>query len=204
MLFHKIISYVFHPIVFSIIATLLYFMALPSHIPKQSEYHILILVFLATYVTPILLLVVLKGFRMIQTYHLETIQERKFPTLFMIVLFGLLGKKLLEIQALDLLAYSFIACAIALLCVYILFLLKLKTSLHTLSIAGLIGFACIVSYHYKINLLIPLMILFLLAGIISTARLKLKAHNPSEVYIGFLIGFVIQLFTYYIGINYNI
>ncbi len=204
MLFHRAISYIFHPIVFSIIATLLYFIALPSHITKQSEYYILILIFLATYVTPLLLLAFLKGFKMIQSYHLESINERKFPTLFMIVLFGLLGKKLLEVRALDLLAYSFFACALALLCVYMLFFANLKTSLHTMSIAGLIGFTCVVSYQYKLNLLLPLMVLFLLAGIISTARLKLQAHKPKEVYIGFLIGFSTQLVTYYICSTYNI
>jgi len=204
MFFHRAISYIFHPIVFSIIATLLYFIALPSHITKQSEYFILILIFLATYVTPILLLAFLKGFKMIHSYHLESINERKFPTLFMIVLFGLLGTKLLEVQALDLLAYSFLACSLALFCVYLLFFINLKTSLHTLSVAGLIGFTCVVSYQYKLNLLIPLMVLFLLAGVIATARLKLKAHQPKEVYLGFLIGFVTQFVSYYICSSYNI
>ncbi len=204
MFFYRAISYVFHPIVFSILAALLYFIALPSHIAKQSEYFVLILIFLATYVTPILLLAFLKGFKMIHSYHLESINERKFPTLFMIVLFGLLGKKLLEIQALELLAYSFFACALALFCVYLLFFVNLKTSLHTLSIAGLIGFTCVVSYQYKLNLLLPLMVLFLLAGVISTARLKLEAHQPKEVYIGFIIGVSTQLVSYYIYSSYNI
>ena len=204
MLFHKAISYIFHPIVFSIIAALLYFITLPSHITKQSEYIILLIVFLATYVTPILLLLFLKRFKMIHSYHLETIKERKFPTLFMIVLFVLLGKRLLETQVVDLLAYSFLACAFALLCVYMLFLVNLKASLHTLSVAGLIGFICVISYQYKLNLLIPIIILFLLSGVIATARLKLGAHQPKEIYIGFLIGFVTQVASYYFLSSYNI
>ncbi len=204
MLFHRAISYIFHPIIFSIIATLLYFIALPSHITKQSEYIILIIIFFATYITPILLLLFLKHFKMISSYHLETINERKFPTLFMIVLFVLLGKKLLEFQVVDLLAYSFFSCALALLFVYVLFFLKLKTSLHTLSIAGLIGFICVISYNYKLNLLTLIIGLFLLLGIIATARLKLEAHQTKEIYLGFFIGFVTQLAGYYILTSYNI
>jgi len=204
MLFHKAISYIFHPIVFSIIAALLYFIILPSHITKQSEHGILIIVFLSTYIIPLLLVAFLKRFKMIESFHLESIGERKFPVLFMIVLFILVGKILLTAQAVNLLAYSFFACALALLFVYALFFMNIKTSLHALSVAGLIGFLCVISYNYKLNLLIPIIGLFLLFGIVATARLKLKAHKTSEIYIGFIVGFLSQPFCYYILTSYNI
>ncbi len=200
---YKIISYVFHPIIFSIIATILYFIILPSHISKQSEHTLLVIVFSSTYIIPILLLFILKRFKMITSYHIESIAERKFPVLFMIVLFILLGKFLLLTQVVNLLAYSFFACALALLFVYILFFMRIKVSLHTLSIAGLIGFMCIISYNYELNLLIPIIGLFLLFGIIATARLKLEAHVAKEVYLGFFIGFLSQLFSYYVLTSYN-
>ena len=203
-LFYKAISYIFHPIIFSIAATLLYFIILPSHIAKQSEHTILIIIFLSTYIAPIFLLFVLKWFKMIENYHLESIAERKFPIVFMMILFVFLGRTLLLTQVVNLLAYSFFACALGLLFVYVLFFLKLKTSLHTLSIAGLIGFICVISYNYKLNLLILIIGLFLLFGIIATARLKLEAHQTKEIYLGFIIGFFSQIFGYYIFTIYNI
>lgn len=196
MQFYKAISYIFHPIIFSIIATLLYFIILPSHITKQSEYSILIIVFLSTYFVPILLLLFLKKFKMISNFHLHTIDERKFPVLFMFVLFILLGKTLLATSLVNLLAYSFFGCALSLLLVYIGFFAKLKTSLHALSISGLIGFVCVLSFQYKLNLLVLIIFLFLLFGIVSSSRLRLKAHNSSEIYFGFLIGFISQLAVY--------
>ena len=196
MLFYKAISYIFHPIIFSIIASLLYFIILPSHITKQSEYSILTIVFLSTYVVPILLLLFLKRFKMISNFHLHTIDERKFPILFMFVLFILLGKTLLATERVDLLAYSFFGCALALLLVYIGFFAKLKTSLHVISISGLIGFICVLSFEYKLNLLVLLVFLFFLFGIISISRLKLEAHDNNEIYFGFLIGFISQLAVY--------
>lgn len=204
LLFYKIISYVFHPIIFSIISALLYFIILPSHITKQSEYSILTIVFLSTYIIPILLLLFLKRFKMIESYHLERIEERKFPVLFMIVLFVLLGKTLLAAKVVDLLAYSFFGCAASLTLVYLLFLSKLKTSLHTLSISGLIGFMCVISFHYKLNFLILIMFLFFLFGVIAVSRLKLKAHKMSEIYVGFLIGFSSQLIAYTLFLTYNL
>jgi len=196
MLFYKAISYIFHPIIFSIIGTLLYFIILPSHITKQSEYSILTIVFLSTYVVPILLLLFLKKFKMISNFHLNTIDERKFPILFMFVLFIFLGIKLLETEVVNLLAYSFFGCALALLLVYIGFFAKLKTSLHAISISGLIGFICVLSFEYKLNLLVFLVFLFLLFGIISISRLKLEAHDNNEIYFGFLIGFISQVAVY--------
>lgn len=196
MLFYKAISYIFHPIIFPIIASLLYFIILPSHITKQSEYSILTIVFLSTYLVPILFLLFLKRFKMISNFHLHTIEERKFPILFMFVLFILLGKTLIATGIVNLLAYSFFGCALALLLIYIGFFAKLKTSLHALSISGLIGFICILSFEYKLNLLVLIGILFLLFGVISISRLKLDAHNNSEIYFGFLIGFISQLAAY--------
>lgn len=196
MLFYKAISYIFHPIIFSIIASLLYFIILPSHITKQSEYGILTLVFLSTYIVPIILLLFLKRFKMITNYHLHTIEDRKFPILFMFVLFILLGNRLLATDIVNLLAYSFFGCALALLLVYIGFFAKLKTSLHAISISGLIGFICVLSFEYKLNLLVLLVFLFFLFGIISISRLKLEAHDNNEIYFGFLIGFISQLAVY--------
>ncbi len=203
-MFYKAISYIFHPVIFSIVSTLLYFIILPSHITKQSEHSILIIVFLSTYIVPLLLLLFMKRFKMIESYHLESIAERKFPVLFMMVIFIFLGRTLLLTEAVDLLAYSFFACALTLLFVYVLFFINIKTSLHTLSVAGLIGFICVISYNYKLNLLMPIIGLFLLFGIIATARLKLKAHKTKEIYLGFLIGFLSQPFSYYILTSYNI
>ena len=133
---------------------------------------------------------------MITNYHLHTIEDRKFPILFMFVLFILLGNRLLVTDIVNLLAYSFYGCALALILVYIGFFAKLKISLHALSISGLIGFICVLSFEYKLNLLVLLVILFLLFGLISISRLKLKAHDTIEIYFGFLIGFISQLAVY--------
>jgi hypothetical protein len=73
-----------------------------------------------------------------------------------------LGIRLLKFNIIDLLAFSFFGCALALSISFILLFIKIKTSLHTLGISGLIGFISIISYEYKLNLLILLILLFLL------------------------------------------
>ena len=146
----------------------------------------------------------MKRFGLVDDFHLKTIGERKFPVLFMALLFFLLGKLLLDPGFVDLLAFSFFGCGIGLIMVYLLFPLKIKASLHTLSVAGLIAFICIMSYQYELNLLILIISLFFLFGMIAVSRLKLDAHKNLEVYIGFLIGCISQLIAYSIFLHYHI
>lgn len=199
---YNIISYLLHPILFSTIASFLYFMIVPS-VPKEGQRIILTIVFGTTYIIPVLLSYFLKQFKLIENYRLKTIQERKFPVVFMILLFFLLSKLLLDTKIVDLLAFSFVGCAFSLIIVYILFPFKIKTSLHTLSIAGVIGFLCVLSYHYKINLLLFIIGFFFIFGIVALARLKLQAHKEHEIYLGFLVGFISQLAIYFVYLKYT-
>lgn len=203
MLFYRAISYIFHPILFATIASFLFFIVIPRHIADENERIVLAIIFTTTYIIPVLLVFFLKRFGLIEDYHLKSIGERKFPVLFMALLFFLLGKLLLDPGFVDLLAYSFFGCGIGLIMVYLLFPLKIKASLHTLGIAGLIAFACILSYQFELNLLILISSLFILFGIIAVARLKVGAHESLEVYIGFLIGFISQIAAYRIFLHYQ-
>jgi len=196
MKFYKFISYLFHPLLFSFIGTFLFLFLNPKHFVKQQEYIILLVVFVSTYLLPVFLLALLKKRGLINNYHLRTIEERKFPILFFIILSFMIGKMLLNIQIVDLLAYSFFGIASALAITYILFTLNIKTSLHTLGIGGLVSFIIIMSYEYQLNFNLFIAILFIISGLIALSRLKLNAHQPKEVYIGFLLGFLTQLLSY--------
>lgn len=193
---YKAISYILHPLLFAFFGTFLYLYLSPEHMTKQQEYVILLIVFVSTYIIPILLLSLLKRVGLIDDYHLRTIEERKFPILFFIILSFLIGRTLLDVQIVDLLAFSFFGIALGLSMSYVLFSLKLKTSLHTLGIGGLIGFIIVMSREYQMNYNATLALLFFLAGLIGMARIGLNAHRPSEVYLGFLLGSIAQLLTY--------
>ncbi|MDY7396017.1 hypothetical protein UMM65_12240 [Aureibaculum sp. 2210JD6-5] len=196
MQFAKLISFVFHPIIVPIASALLYFILVPNHIPKAFSYRVLGLIFITTYILPVILLFFLKKIKLIEDFYLNSINERKFPVTFFIVLSFLIGYLLLKFDIINLLAISFFACSLALVVVYILFFFKIKTSLHALAIAGQIGFISVISYEYKNNLLLLLIVLFLLFGVVATSRLQLKAHNLPEVVLGFFVGFLSQIFMY--------
>ena len=201
MFFYKFISYVLHPLLFSFMGSFLYLYLTPKHIVKEQEYIILFVVFVSTYIIPVLLLALLKKVKLIDDYHLKTINERKFPILFFIMLSFLIGRAMIGIGIVDLLAFSFFGVAFALSFTYLLFNINIKTSLHTLGIGGIIGFVMVISHEYQLNFNALLAFLFILAGFIGLSRLALNAHRPKEVYIGFLLGIVSQWMSFQIYQN---
>lgn len=196
----KFISYFFHPINFSVIGALIYFLFVPKYIFKPQEYIILVVIFIATYLIPLMLLFAMKRIAMIGSYHLITIEERKFPLLLFISISLFIGYWLFKTSIVDLLSLFYFGYGLSLIIILVLLYFKRKISLHTAAVGGLVGFLVYFSYFYKINLLLLISIFFFLGGVIATARLQMKAHTLSEVLIGFLIGFGSQLviYSYYI------
>ncbi len=196
MKFSKFISYFFHPINFPIIGSLIYFLFLPKHIFKTQEYTILTVILIGSYIFPLILLIMLKYFGMISSYYLATIEERKFPAILFIGISYIIGDWLYKSGVVDLLALFYFGYGVGITISYILLHLKIKASLHSLAISGLIGFLICFSYSYQINLIYIFIVLFILSGIIASSRLKLKAHTINEIWIGLLLGIISQFIAY--------
>ena len=147
----KFISYFFHPINFSIIGAMLYFLFIPKYIYKPLEHTILIVLFIGTYLFPILLLFLMRRFGLIHSYHMATIEERKFPTLLFISISLFMGYWLYKTTVVNLLALFYFGYGVCLITSYILLYLNQKISLHTAAIGGLIGFLIYYSYQFEIK-----------------------------------------------------
>ena len=66
--------------------------------------------------------------------------------------------------------------------------LKWKISAHMIGMGGLIGVIIGVSERLTLDLNATLIVLFVMAGFVGFSRLRLNAHNPFQVYLGFLVG----------------
>ncbi len=198
MRWHKFISSILHPVVMPTIGVLLYLILTDLRIGIYQKLSLVGIVLVATYLIPILLLVVLKSIHVIDSYQVKTIPERKIPILFMIVLFYFVGRSLHDISVIRDISYLFYGSSLGLVIVYLIFLLKVKTSLHLLSMGSAVGYFIIFQEMQNITVL-PIILLFvLLSGILASSRLYLKAHVPKEVYLGFIVGVFSQLFVYFI------
>lgn len=197
MRWQKLISTILHPIVMPTIGVLLYFILTPYQIERQQQFTVLTIVFIATYIIPILLLVFLKGTGYIKSYDVFSISERKIPLFFMIGLLFFLGQLFRKIAIVRDLSYLFFGIVIGLIITYLLFFTKFKSSLHLLSMGGAIGYFLLFGLIHNVDTIPIVSIFVLLAGILGSSRLYLKAHTVKEVFTGFLIGFICQFVAFF-------
>ncbi|WP_435261557.1 hypothetical protein [Tenacibaculum sp. nBUS_03] len=198
MRWHKFISTILHPIVMPTIGILLYFIFTPINLNKQQQFTILGIVFVSTYIVPLLLLVFLKAIGYIKSYQVFSIKERKVPLFFMIALLFFLAELFQKLNIIKDLSYLFYGIVLGLTFTYFLFFTKLKSSLHLLSMGGAVGYFLIFQEIHNINILPVIIVFIILSGLLATSRLYLKAHTPKEVYTGFFLGFTSQFVVYFL------
>lgn len=188
----KVISAILHPIVMPTIGLLIYFFLTPIQIPKDKQLLILGIIFTSTYIIPLVLLFFLKYTNQIQSFEVSSIEERKFPMLMMICLFFFLGKFFYESVNLRDISYIFFGSALGIVIIYIMFLWRIKASLHLLSMGSIIGFFLVFQQTYDLKILGLISLLVFLSGLLASSRLYLKAHTSLEVYLGFFLGILCQ------------
>lgn len=190
MRFYKFISTILHPVVLPTISVMLYFLLTPNNLTSDKKLTILGLIFTVTYLIPLLILILFRKLKIIKSYETHSIKERKLPVGLMIILFYLLGNTIDNIGSLGLLFY---ATSLGLLLIYLLFFLNIKASVHLLSLGLLLGFFMVLSNVYSHSYILLIILIFILSGILGSARLHLKAHTTREIYIGFFIGLIAPL-----------
>ena len=198
MRFYKSISTILHPIVIPTIGVMFYFLLIPNQFSSKQKLSILSLIFVATYLIPLLIMVVLKKLKVIKTYKVETIKERKLPISIMITVFYLLGNSFNNTPNLHDIGLLFLSTSLGLFFVYILFYFKIKASIHLLSLGISIGFFMILSSVYSQSFTMPIIIIFILSGLLGSARLHLKAHSTKEIYLGFFTGVLVTFSLHYL------
>ncbi|WP_222166741.1 hypothetical protein [Edaphocola aurantiacus] len=72
-----------------------------------------------------------------------------------------------------------------------------KVSMHAAAAGGMIGILIVAMIVSRVNLFMPLMISLLIAGIIGSARLVLRAHTNGEIGLGYILGILAQLASYF-------
>lgn len=71
----------------------------------------------------------------------------------------------------------------------------LKVSMHAIGMGALLGLLFIVlkSTNSTIGIPGPLMVAFVISGLVCTSRLLISDHTTKEIYVGLLIGIVSQV-----------
>ena len=192
----KFISIILHPIFMPLLALYLTLETLPSltfAISKHLNY-IYGIIICFTIILPLLSVFFLIKKGRVSSLEMRTHKERSLP-LFITVLWMSLGFFMLN----NILLYAPLLKAEILGAILIILFAAIiskfwKISLHLLAIGGVVGIF-IALQLIEGGVLYLLLVFILLSGILGIARIAQKAHNQTQVCLGFLLGISVELIT---------
>jgi membrane-associated phospholipid phosphatase len=191
------VSALLHPL---LLPTLCFFILLyvtpiaVLNVNNDIKWRLLLIIFILTFLAPITAIFIYYISGGIKSLKMEEKEDRRFPflmtTFFYLGATGLflLGRGFRELPILAVITGS-VTFSIGLVTLITYYW---KVSAHSVGICGVVGF--ILGLRYKFGedqLLIPLIISVLMAGILMSSRLQLNAHNSAQIFVGSLIGLLI-------------
>ncbi|MBU6339962.1 MAG: hypothetical protein KGS48_00585 [Bacteroidetes bacterium] len=165
---------------------------------------LMVSVFAITVLIPGFGVALMRPLGLIKSLHLEDRQDRTGPYIITGVFYLWLVKNLLSLGYLPDLFVKFAMGATISLFLAFFINIFLKVSAHAAGMGGLVAMLLMTQWSYpNVNLEIPalggmfflnfkiiVVMGILLAGLVGTARLALKAHTSLELYLGYAVGMV--------------
>lgn len=208
----QVISIIFHPLLivsYMLVLLLLvnpYLFGVHSITDKTSKLLIL-QVFLSTFFIPGFAVAMLKFTGLVGSLEMRTKQERIGPYVITGMFYIWMFRNFLGNAQVPTAFTSFLlGAAIGLFIAFFINIFS-KISAHTVGMGGLLGMVVITLAQFshdtfllhlggwgtfEIGMSWVLISTVLVAGLVGTARLILQAHEPSDLYGGYLVGFVSQ------------
>ncbi|MCF8423021.1 MAG: hypothetical protein K9H41_01620 [Bacteroidia bacterium] len=199
----SIISYLFHPLLMATYGCLIVFFGLTNTIyflftPLKLKLILTLVVFAFTFLLPVLNLLILHKFNFVSSLKIDKQSERTFPLIMTALCYFGLFYMLFDFNiwpAVKLFILGGGICISANAIINIWY----KISAHMIGIGGLIGSLLALCYYMQIQILVIISICIVLAGFIAFSRLFLKAHSPTQIYAGFILGCVLQFSLFYLA-----
>jgi len=191
--FNRFLSVIVHPILYPLLATLVFLYFTPRYFTVYTQYIFLSMVLIGTIAFPLLILGILKKSKLIESFHLSAQSERKTPLIVFTLMALMMSRVFFKLESSYDLGVYFIAGSMSFLIAYWFLWLRYKLSLHTMGLGSFLGFILQLSLNYHLNCLLLIGSLFVFFGIIAKARIELGAHNFKETIWGFVMGILPQL-----------
>ena len=196
--FTRVISILFHPVFLPLYCLLLLFSIKSSaNFDFIFKARLMLLAFVAvtTIFFPLLMIFLMKWQGYISSYQMENRRDRLLPYLITAIFYFLAYNMFCRMQLHGIYINSILGTSIILV-VVILISIRWKISTHMAAMGGVFGMIVSISFSLSIELMFPLAVITVLAGIIGYARLQLNSHKPVEIYTGFIVGAIVMISVY--------
>ena len=190
--FAHILSFLFHPLFVTFYGLLILFHSslYISYLPPSMKKWIYIIVGVNTAIVPLSITPIYLYRKIISSVQMESSNERIIPLIINAFLFYLTYYLLSRYNTPDVIRVYILAGAV---CIFMAIIIswKWKISLHMIGIGALTGAVLSIAFRYRINLNLYFIVLIFISGLLGASRLQLNAHNPGQIYSGYLLGFFI-------------
>jgi hypothetical protein len=192
--FARIVSFVFHPLLMPTYLFLLFAIAFPvglEPIPAGAQQTFLILIFIVTFVLPVLNISVLKTLGTITSFQMEERKHRILPfvmisLIYIAITFLFYWKSRIGLND-NFMKILLIIDLLVVLGTVITFFYKI--SIHTLAVWGIVGILIPLNKITEVNTLFyPALGAVIIAGFVMSSRLVLQSHTLKEVMWGAIAG----------------
>lgn len=156
------------------------------------------------FIFPIVSIVIMRLSKQVESLELD-LQRQRFIPLFLVGCYALMLTVLLwKFNAQVPISKHFFGLALSGVMVafgFMLINLKTKISLHAGGVGMLLGF--LFSYYQDQVIVVfwPLYVACIIAGLVISSRIALKKHTISQLFFGFILGFLITFTLDYISVK---
>ena len=188
------LTYLFHPLLMTTAGMLfiLFSGTYLSYIPLSAKKMVISLVAIGTMLLPAIMVPLFKLKGMISDVHIDNQKERVTPLGITLIFFILTFTLFFRLPI-----FRFIQSFIlgSTLSVFAAFALNFrwKISAHSIGLGGITALVIGFSYYVKMDFSISILLLIFISGIIGSSRVYLNAHRQFEIYLGWVMGFLIML-----------
>lgn len=195
------ISVIFHPLLMVTYGCLLLFFGIRDTVydfmtPLQTKYRISFIVFMFSFVFPVINIFILFKLRRLPSMILSEQKDRTYPYLMTSLFYFGLFYLLMDVNIWPSLKVFIVGAGLAILATAMINM-RTKISAHMVGIGGLLGAIISMSYLIRFDMTIFYLMIIIVAGIIGSARLQLNEHKPAQIYAGFFLGLIIQLALFF-------
>ena len=193
-----IFSYILHPILISMYATLFYLFCKGDIFTNQEKYYVLFQILIITILVPVLFFLLLRSTGHVDSIMVAETSQRKIPLVLQCFLYILLVKRSIVIVRYPELHFFFLGALFSTILALICSLFKIKASLHTMAMSGFTIFVIGLNIHLQMQNPYWAAFMILMTGVVASSRLEMEAHTAKEVLIGLLLGVLPQLLFLYL------
>jgi membrane-associated phospholipid phosphatase len=189
--FSKTISFLFHPLLMPTLGLLLIFQSgsYLSYIPFEGKRIIFSFISIGTLIIPLCFLPFYTYFKIISNVEIDSPSQRILP-LFLTCIIYFCTAYLVRRIPIPFINAFILGSSICVL-LNTLIVPWWKISSHLIGLGGITGLITGMFLRLGADITIWLVIILLISGITGFARLRLQAHTPAQVYVGYFTGSVV-------------